>query len=416
MAEVRPVFFDTTEEGFASEVTDTDSIRAGGANFLADVTMNTNKITGLGDPTNPQDAATKNYVDAISAGLDPKESVRLATAAALAAYTPAGSGVGKTLTADANGALTIDGVAAANGDRVLIKDENSGGAHVDHGIYVVTDAGSGATPWILTRASDFDEDTEVTQGARTFVGEGTNNQGSAWVVITGDPITVDTTAIDWTIVSDIGALIGGDGIDITGQTISVDLATVSGLEFATGELRIDVADTNELSIDANGLNVEGVPLNFNVGAVAVGATVTAANLDTLTDGSNADALHVHAGLGNEQVNADTGGVTKGDPIYASNTDVVAPSDAANSSAQGTIGLADATASVGNPTGIATEGDILTAVITGATAGDPVYLAVGGGLTLTKPTGVGNRVLVVGRAKNATDMYVGPFYYQGKLAA
>jgi hypothetical protein len=415
MAEVRPVFFDTAEEGFAAEVADTDSIRAGGANMLGAITMNTNKITGMGDPTAPQDAATKAYVDAISAGLDPKESVRLATNAALPANTASGSGVGKTLTADANGALSVDGVAVAVGDRILVKDETAG-ADVDHGIYVVTQTGDGSNPFILTRADDFDTDAEVTQGARTFVAEGANNAGSAWLVITADPITVDTTAIQWTIVSDIGALIGGDGIDISGQTISVDLAAISGLEFNAGELRVDVANTDELSIDANGLNVEGVPSLFKINGVAVGATVTAANLDTLTNGSNADALHNHAGLGNEQVNADTGGVTKGDPIYPSGNDVVLPSDASTATAQKTIGIADTTAAAGNPTGVATEGDVLTGVLVGATAGDPVYLASGGGVTTTKPTGVGNRVLIVGRAKNATDIWVGPFYYQGRLAS
>lgn len=397
------------------EILDTDTLRSGGANFLGAVTMNTNKITGLGDPTAPQDATTKSYVDARSAGLDPKESSRLATDAALPAYTAsAGPGVGRTLTADAFGALTIDGVAVADGDRVVIKDE--GASHVDHGIYDVDDLGSGGTPWILIRATDFDEDPEVTQGARTFVAEGTQNASTAWMVITTDPITVDTTAIAWTLIGDISALIGGDGIDITVNTVSVDLATISGLEFSTGELRIDVASADELSIDGSGLNVEGVPMLFNIGASAVGATVTAANLDTLTDTSNADALHTHSALGLPQETSDGTGLTIGDAVFYSGNGILTESDASSDLVKGTVGCADATVGASAAVGLATEGNAVTPSSIGGTPafGDLVYVAVGGGLTVDIP-GTGNHVYVVGKMRNGTDVRLGAGQYVGKRA-
>ncbi|SVB37659.1 uncharacterized protein METZ01_LOCUS190513, partial [marine metagenome] len=65
--------------------------------------------------------ANKAYVDSVANGLDVKASVRLATAAALAACTY-NNGAG-TLTADANGALSVDGVTMAVDDRVLVKDQ-----------------------------------------------------------------------------------------------------------------------------------------------------------------------------------------------------------------------------------------------------------------------------------------------------
>jgi hypothetical protein len=412
VAEVRPTFLDVSEFGNPAEVADTDSIRVGGVNTLEDVTMNSNKVTGMGEPTNPQDATTKSYVDALFGGYDPKESVRLATTAALPANTAAGSGVGKTLTADANGALTVDGAAVANGDRVLVKDE-SVGADVDHGIYTQTQLGTGGAPFILTRATDFDEDDEVTQGARTFVVEGTANQGTGWFVITPDPITVDVTAIEFTQMAG-GAGVGGDGIDVSGNVFSVDLANPSGLEFNSGKLRIDVVEPNELTIDANGLNVEGVPLLFNIGATAVGATVTATNLDTVTNGGNADFLHVHSGMGNPTVNT-TSGVSIGDPVFPSANDEVDPCDASAANAGRIVGLADATAAAGNPTGIAQDGTILTGVLVGASFGDLVYIASGGGLTTTIPSTSLDRVVTVGKAKNSTDMWVGPFQFLGRVA-
>lgn len=176
------------------------------------------KLTGLGTPTADTDAATKAYVDAAVSGLDLKASVRLATAAALPANTPAGSGVGKTLTGNANGALTVDGVAVAVNDRILVKDEVSA---QHNGIYVVTTVGDGSNPFVLTRATDADSDAEVTTGMFCFVSEGTVNADSGWVLVTDDPITLDTTALSFTQFSGAGQITAGAGLTKTGNTLDV---------------------------------------------------------------------------------------------------------------------------------------------------------------------------------------------------
>ena len=68
----------------------------------------------------------KAYVDATASGLDLKDSSHAATAAALAAVTYANgsSGVGATLTADANGALTVDGQTMVAG-RTCVSERSS---------------------------------------------------------------------------------------------------------------------------------------------------------------------------------------------------------------------------------------------------------------------------------------------------
>ena len=100
-----------------------------------DVDVDSSKIINLADPTAAQDAATKAYVDATSSGLDVKASCELATTAALAAVTYANgsSGVGATLTADANGALSVDSVAVVAADRILVQNQASA---LQNGIYL----------------------------------------------------------------------------------------------------------------------------------------------------------------------------------------------------------------------------------------------------------------------------------------
>lgn len=142
--------------------------------------------------------ASREYADSIAAGFDPKESVRLGTIAALPAVTYANgaSGVGATLTADANGALSIDGVAVAPGDRVLIKNQVAG---LQNGIYVVTDEGDAGNPFILTRATDFDNSPsgEVSSGAFMLIVAGGTLTGQQWFLTTTGTVTIGTTVLSF---------------------------------------------------------------------------------------------------------------------------------------------------------------------------------------------------------------------------
>ena len=134
--------------------------------------------------------------------LDGKSSVRLATTQALPAYTR----VGNVITANANGALpAIDGEVMAVGESLLLKDGASG---VDNGIYVVTQLGSGGTPFILTRRDDADTTELVNSGLNTIVEEGAQHggQGKRFVLITPNPITLNVTALEFQ-----EAAGGGDG-------------------------------------------------------------------------------------------------------------------------------------------------------------------------------------------------------------
>jgi hypothetical protein len=123
--------------------------------------------------------------------------VRLATTAALAAsaYDNGVSGVGATLTADANGVLAdIDGLTPAATNRVIVNNQADS---VENGVYDVTDVGSGATPWILTRSTDADSNTELTTRGYTPTA-GTANSGKKYLVPLS-LVVIGTSDIDFAI-------------------------------------------------------------------------------------------------------------------------------------------------------------------------------------------------------------------------
>jgi hypothetical protein len=170
----------------------------------------------VADPTDPAHAATKNYVDAARSGLDVKQSVKLATNAALPAYTYS-SGV---ITASANGALSVDGTTPQPGNRILVKNETSSNAPYN-GIYDVTVVGSESAVFVLTRSSDADTATELNPGMFTFVEQGSNWADSGWVLTTDGAITIGSTNLTFVQFSSAGQSIAGNGLTKTGNTIDV---------------------------------------------------------------------------------------------------------------------------------------------------------------------------------------------------
>lgn len=183
------------------------------ADPTAAVSMNSQKITNLGTPTGAADAVTKAYADALTGGLDFKESVRVAT----------------TGNHSLSGLSAIDGITPLSGERVLVKDQTSA---EDNGIY---EAASGA--W--SRASDFDTSGDVSSGALTFVEEGSTNGGQQWILTTTGNITLGTTSLSFTQFGGGTTYGAGNGLTLTGSTFSVD--TVSSGRITVAGAGIDLA-------------------------------------------------------------------------------------------------------------------------------------------------------------------------------
>jgi hypothetical protein len=181
-------------------------LRDGSQAATANIPFGNFRLTNVGPGTGGTDAVNLNQLNEVAAGAGAFfAAVRVATTGALNATLTGGN----TLTANVNGSLTatgIDGVTTlALTNRVLVKDQNAGGADTANQIYTITDLGSAGTPWVLTQASDFDgtPSGEVIQNKTVFVQEGAAQTGNTWAIITANPITPGTTAIDWALKSEI---------------------------------------------------------------------------------------------------------------------------------------------------------------------------------------------------------------------
>lgn len=169
----------------------------------AAIAFNAQKITGLADPTSAQDAATKNYVDAMRQGLSVKDAVRAATTVNISLLS---------------GTLVIDGVTLSINDRVLVKDQTN---NILNGLYKVA---SGA--W--DRTVDADAPTsEISGGTFVFVQEGVVNADSGWVCTNDSTVTIGTTGLTFAQFSGAGQITAGTGLSKTGNTINISTVPVA---------------------------------------------------------------------------------------------------------------------------------------------------------------------------------------------
>ena len=178
----------------------------------SDIGFNNQKITSLGTPTNDGDAATKGYVDGVSQGLDIKEGVKVATTANI------------TL----SGTQTIDGVAVSADERVLVKNQNTAS---ENGLYLCK-----ASSW--TRTDDLAAGSDASS-VFVFVDQGTVNSDNGFVCSTSKgSAVVGTNNLTFVQFSGAGQITTADGLQKTGNTISVDLKSNGGLVIESSEIAV----------------------------------------------------------------------------------------------------------------------------------------------------------------------------------
>jgi hypothetical protein len=211
---------------------------------LAGGTM-TGALTLSGAPTSDLHAATKLYVDNVAAGINFHEAVHVASVTNSGViYNNGTNGAGATLTADTDRSIsTIDGESIALGERILMKNQTDA---KQNGIYVLTAVGSVSAPWVMTRATDADNNPtgEMKSGDFTFVQKGTTNGSVGYINnSTTNPIVIGTDNISYTEFNAAKAVVAGSGLtEATPGTISVATGGVTSAMIADGTI-VD-ADVN----------------------------------------------------------------------------------------------------------------------------------------------------------------------------
>lgn len=186
----------------------------------ADLSINSHKLTNVTDPSNPQDAATKNYVDAqvqnAAAGIDSKPSVRAVATANVASLS---------------GTTTIDGVSLIAGDRVLLTAQSTAS---QNGVYIIA-----AGAW--SRATDADATGEITPGATWYVEEGSvlPGQATTWRCANTGTITLGTTGITITQFTGGSSYSAGNGLQLTGSAFSVVAVASGGISVGGTGVQVD---------------------------------------------------------------------------------------------------------------------------------------------------------------------------------
>ena len=181
------------------------------------VSFNSQNITNLADPVNTQDAATKGFVEATSQGLDVKDSCVAATTANI------------TISTALNNGDTLDGVTLSTNDRVLVKDQSTAS---QNGIYVV-----GSSP---ARAADLATGANAA-GFFTFVEKGTVNADNGFVCTSDSgSAVVGTNNLTIAQFSGAGQITAADGLQKSGNTLSVDLKSNGGLVIESTEVAVDL--------------------------------------------------------------------------------------------------------------------------------------------------------------------------------
>ena len=237
----------------------------------------TGALTLSGAPTSDLHAATKAYVDGISAGINFHQSVVAATSGNLVGvYDNGTNGYGATITASANGSIgTIDGATVSVGSRILLRAQTDA---TQNGIYTVTNVGGSSAKWVVTRAADADNNPagELATGDFCFVTGGNTYPNTGFILSTSGTITIGTTNVNYTQFNAAQAIVAGSGLTKTGSTLSIESGAITSSMILDGTI-VD-ADINSSAAIAK--------------TKIFGTAITAADSGTVTSAMIADGTIV----------------------------------------------------------------------------------------------------------------------------
>jgi len=239
------------------------------------------QVRYTGSDTNTQALATRGFVESVAAGLDPKDSCKVATTANI------------TL----SGTQTIDGVSVSANDRVLVKDQSTAS---ENGIYVC-DAGS----W--SRSSDMAAGSDAA-GASLFIEQGTVNGDKGFVCTSnkGSDV-VGTNALSFSQYTGASNIEAGAALSKTGDRLDVEVDD-SSIEISSDALRVKALGITD-SMLAGSISNSKLS-NSTISGVALGASLNALTAST-TGGLTLSASYNGSAAVTASINLDGSSLTTG---------------------------------------------------------------------------------------------------------
>ena len=445
MAARKPLFL--ASEGYHEEMALADSMSLGGLTMSGDIVMGSNKVTGLAAATTSGDAlsygqsgaqlaglsssndivltggsevtglpstpsgdtaaTSKAYVDGVAAGLDWKDSVRVATVTA------------GTLSSSFQNGSTVDGITLATNDRILIKNQASA---IENGIYTVNATGA------PTRADDLAAGDQAA-GVAVFAEEGDDNADCGFVCNSdGTADTVGTHALNWTQFTGLGDVTAGSGLTKTGNTLNVGAGNgisvaADSVAAAADTTSTTTTEANAIAVGANGISVKvddstiegstqgaggAESLRLKAGGIT-GSHLNAA-IDIYTSGDIETTAGVFTGDGSGLTNlpgaastdavtvsakkSTAGTINKGSPVHIigySSPDYTVELADADSANMPAIGVASSTITDSAAGTVVMTGKITALNTSGWSAGDALYVDTSGALDNARPTGASTDV-------------------------
>ena len=242
-----------------------------------------------GPPTDSNHAVPKSYVDTLSEGLHTHDQVHALALSELSglidgnagpstvSYDNGTNGVGATLTIVSAGEFNFLSPIVWDNDpdilltnRVLVINQ---GNTFENGIYEITSS------TVLTRASDFDTPAEMAGGDFVFVTHGDTYNNTGWVL--SEPVnTVGTDEVHFIQFSGAGSFIGGHGITINGNEVSIPKNELIELQDLTisGDFKLisdPLPQANYiLTTDAAGIGTWQEPFQSTLNSVTTNGATT----------------------------------------------------------------------------------------------------------------------------------------------
>lgn len=234
-----------------------------------DVTDTTEAPTGT---TKKYTLANQFYFIMQALGYETTLYCLVATTGTLSAtYNNGTAGLGATLTNNGGmAALSVDGVSMSIGNRVLVWNQ---GTLAQNGIYIVSTVGNSLVNWVLTRATDYDQSSEIIESGLVLVNQGATYAGICFEELSPGPFTIGTSDISFAPFSFATSDFVWDRITHSTQQMVPNKGYVSD---ALGLVTLALPPTSkfgdEISIvghEAGGWKISQGPNQFiNVGAIS----------------------------------------------------------------------------------------------------------------------------------------------------